>query len=150
MAKLELGVVRLVKNGIHYGLALTDRQKQLCQNHFKICDDKHNGYIKVTFSTPRKIRSTGKNSQNAHLNGHIQQICEDTGNEFDLVKLAVKEKAIDMGYPMLLDSNGNTKRGFYGIRLAQSEADASVEECKILIDSVHLMAAELCITLREE
>lgn len=150
MSKVELGVVKLIEKQGHYALDLSENQKQQCQDLFKKCAVKHNYYCRVKFSTPKRLRSTGKNSQNAHLNGHIQQICEDTGNEFDLIKLAVKERAIDMGYPMLLDSNGNPKIGLYGIRLAQSESDSSTEECKILIDAVHLIASEMGICLREE
>jgi hypothetical protein len=150
MPKVELGVVKLIKQGQHYALALTEQQKQVCQNLFAICDKKHNLYCRVEFSTPKRKRTTGEHSQNAHLNGHIQQISEETGNPFDLVKLMVKEQAIDMGYPMLLNSNGEPVTGLYGIRLAISESEASIEECKLLIDSVHLIAGELDIILREE
>ena len=37
---------------------------------------------------PRKLRSTGEYSQNHHLNGHIQQICVETGMILLLSKLS--------------------------------------------------------------
>ncbi|MGB3465650.1 MAG: hypothetical protein WBA74_10280 [Cyclobacteriaceae bacterium] len=149
MAKLELGVVHLKSKtkSKGYTLDLNINQKDLCQSIFNKCVKDHGGYIRVTFSTPMKSRTTG---QNRHLNGHIQQICEDTGNSFELVKLAVKEIAIDMGYPMLLDVNGNPVIGMFGIRMAQSESDSSTLECALLIDAVHLMADELNIKLKED
>lgn len=150
MAKVELGVVKLIQKGRHYALDLNEQQKSICQNLFSLCAKKHNYYVRVKFSTPARARSTGYKSQNTHLNGHCQQIAEDTGNDFALVKLCVKEKAIDMGYPMLYDDNGNPKVGMHGIRLAQSESDASTVECKILIEAAHLIAAEYGVNLIEE
>ena len=150
MAKLELGVVKLKNQTSNtYTLNLSQNQKDLCQEMFKNCVDKYGGNIRVVFQTPKRLRSTGERSQNRHLNGHIQQICEDTGNEFDLVKLAVKERAIDMGYPMIYDKNGEPKKGLFGIRLAKSESEATIEECTLLINAVHLFAAEAGIYLRE-
>lgn len=151
MSKLELGVIKLKnQTSNRLTLDLNMNQKELCQNIFKECVEKHGGYIRVTFQSPAKMRTTGPKSQNRHLNGHIQQICEDTGNEFDLVKLAVKERAIDMGYPMLYNSNGQPRTGLFGIRLAMSESDATIEQCSLLIKAVHLFAAEAGIVLRED
>ena len=150
MASVKLGVIKIVKKGQHYALDLNQEQKEQCQHLFDLCFNKKGGYVRAEFKTPAKQRSTGKNSQNSHLNGHIQQICEDTGNSFDIVKLAVKEQALDRGYPMLLDKEGVPQVGLFNIRLGISEADSTVEECKILIDAVHLLAAEYDIRLRED
>lgn len=146
MASVKLGVVQLKKQGHHFALDLNDEQKQQCQTLFDICFNKKGGYVRVEFKTPARQRTTGKNSQNAHLNGHIQQICEDTGNGFDIVKSVVKDRAIEMGYPML---DGICKYNMIGLKMGQSEADASIEECAILIDAVHILADELNIRLKE-
>ena len=89
---------------------------------------------------PRKLRSTGERSQNHHLNGHIQQICVETGNDFAAVKAVVKQMAVSMGYPF---------RTFRGMVVPYSESEASVQECAILIEAVHMLAAELGINLKE-
>jgi len=94
----------------------------------------------VTITKPFRPRSTGPLSQNHHLNGHIQEICMETGNDFDAVKTWVKQQAIARGYPF------ETSRG---VAVPKSEAYASVEECAILIDVVHQLAAELGIMLTE-
>jgi hypothetical protein len=146
LASVKLGVVKLKKVGLHFGLDLNDNQKQQCQNLFDICVNKKGGYVRVEFKTPAKQRSTGANSQNAHLNGHIQQLCEETGNKFDIVKEVVKDRAIEMGYPML---DGVLKYNMIGLKMGQSESDSSVEECKILIDAVHIIADEMEFKLRE-
>ena len=150
MASVKLGVIKIVKKGQHYALDLNQEQKEQCQGLFDICFNKKGGYVRAEFKTPAKQRSTGKNSQGNHFNGHVQQICEDTGNEFAIVKLVAKEKALDMGYPMKLDKQGQPMTGMLDIRLGISEADSTVEECKILIDAVHLLAAEYDIRLRED
>lgn len=146
MKNVELGVVKLVKKGQHYALDLQDNQKQLCQNLFEYCFNKKGGYLRVDFKVPRKKRSTGKNSQNSHLNGHIQQLAEDTGNSFDIVKAVVKDRAIDMGYPML---DGILQYDMMGLKKGQSETDCDTIECNILIESVHILSAEYGCILKE-
>lgn len=98
-------------------------------------------YFRLRIATPRKARSTGEKSQNHHLNGHCQQIAVETGNNFDTVKLAVKELAISMGLPF---------EEFRGKKYAMSEADMSVEECILAIEASHMLAADLGIILIEE
>ena len=89
---------------------------------------------------PRKLRTTGERSQNHHLNGHIQQICIETGNDFAAVKAVIKQMAVSMGYPF---------RTFRGMVIPYSEAESSVQECAILIEAVHRLAAEEGILLKE-
>mgnify|MGYP000941707915 FL=1 len=89
---------------------------------------------------PRKLRTTGERSQNHHLNGHIQQICVETGNDFAAVKAVIKQMAVSMGYPF---------RTFRGMVIPYSEAESSVQECAILIEAVHRLAAEEGILLKE-
>ena len=94
----------------------------------------------VKIAPPRKLRTTGERSQNHHLNGHIQQICIETGNDFAAVKAVIKQMAVSMGYPF---------RTFRGMVIPYSEAESSVQECAILIEAVHMLAAELGINLKE-
>jgi hypothetical protein len=115
----------------------------------KKADEKFNGFVKVTVSTPARTRTTGENSQNHHLNGHIQYICQETGNDFDDVKKYVKQKAISMGYPML-ERDGKVVLDMWGSPMGISEADSSVEECAILIEAVHQLASELGIAQMPE
>jgi len=94
------------------------------------CRDKKNDYVSVTLTAPRRPRSTGDHSQNHHLNGHIMQICAETGNDYETV-----------GYPYT---------EFLSVIVPQSESRASVEECAYLIEAAHLLAADLGIILKEE
>jgi hypothetical protein len=95
----------------------------------------------VDMYKPRRPRTTGDKSQNHHLNGHIQGICVETGNSFEAVKMAVKLRAVEMGYPFQTLPNGAID--------PQSEAASSTEECAILIESAHMIAAEWGIALIE-
>lgn len=110
----------------------------------------HNGYITITVETPRKPRTTGFRSQSHHLNGHIQTIAEETGMPFELLKLEAKCRAVVLGYPLLLASDGKVKVDIYGRAMGISEADSSTQECALLIEAVHMLAAELGILLQEE
>jgi hypothetical protein len=100
----------------------------------------NNCNVKVTISNVFKGRSTGKRSQNARINGHIQIICQETGNEFEAVKGYVKQNALGRGYPFV---------EFNGKVTPKSESEASSEEAKILIDVIEQLAAELDIILPE-
>ena len=104
------------------------------------CFKKNGGYALVAVQPPVRPRSTGQGSQNHHLNGHIGQIAEETGQPFNMVKVAVKSIAIGMGYPF--ETIGS-------VAVAQSEALCSTEECGILIEAAHVLAADLRIILRE-
>ena len=90
----------------------------------------------------RPKRTTGEFSQNHHLNGHVQQICEETGNDFTAIKQYIKQRAIKQNYPYTTLPNGDV--------LPKSEADVDVLECGYAIDEAHILAGELAINLREE
>ena len=94
----------------------------------------------ITINKERKPRTTGEYSQNHHLNGHIQQIAVETGNDFSAVKAVVKQMAVSMGYPF---------RTLKGMVIPYSESEASTVECAILIEAAHMLAAEQGIILRE-
>ena len=79
--------------------------------------------------------------QNHHLNGHIMQICNETGNSYDAIKYCVKMLAVEeMGYPYELVD---------GHICPQSETDCSTEECAKLIEAAHVWAAHHNIILQE-
>lgn len=97
------------------------------------CARKNGGYALVSVQPPR-------GSQNHHLHGHIAQIAEETGNSPEAVKVAVKFDAVGMGYPY---------KTIGGKIVPQSESECSTEECAILIEAAHVLAADLGIILRE-
>ena len=102
-----------------------------CQNDMNICSNC--GYV-------RKLRSTGDRSQNHHINSHIQAIAQDTGNDFDTIKLWCKREAISEGYPF---------ETFRGVRVPWSETRLDTLQAGILIETIHRLAAELNIRLVE-
>lgn len=103
---------------------------------------KKTGQMHVRVGKPRKPRSTGPGSQGHHFNGHVQQIANYTGDYFDDCKIEIKRKAVAMGYPYRTNA--------FGHMVPQSEAEASTDECAILIEAAHQVATFLNITLREE
>ena len=104
------------------------------------CRDKHNDYVLVTMQPPKRPRTTGKDSQNHLLNGIIVQICEETGNDYDSVKDAVKMIAVEqLAYPY---------KTIGGKIIPQRERDCSVEECSKLIEAAQMLAADLGIIVR--
>lgn len=105
------------------------------------CRDKHNDYVLVTIQPPRKPRTTGEHSQNHHLNGHIMQICNETGNTYNAVKDEIKRIAVEnMGYPY-----EEINEHIHPI----GESESSTDECALLIEAAHVLAADLGIILQE-
>lgn len=99
------------------------------------------GIAVCTFKKWYRARSTGPHSQNRHINSHIAQIAEATGNDFDTVKTWCKVEAISSGYPF------DTLKGLI---VPWSETRIDRIQAAILIDTIHRLAAELSIPLREE
>lgn len=109
---------------------------------FKTCKDRHNDFVSCTFKPPYKPRTTGAESQNHHLNGHIMQICNVTGNDYETIKYCVKMTAVEQfGFPFT---------ELTGHIIPKRERDCNTEECGKLIEAVHYLAAQLEIILREE
>ena len=92
---------------------------------------------RLIIDMPYRKRSAGPRSQNNHLHGHCQQIALYHGNSVDDIKQWIKRKAADeRGYPSIVMPDGSTQ--------PKSSAEASVEECSILIECAHQVAAEEC------
>lgn len=105
----------------------------------------------LVLSTPRHKRSTGPWSQGNHLNGHVFQIANETGQDFAAVKLYVKRAAIARGLPLKQKPNGDIVCSIVdGEPVPISEADMDTVQCGWVIDELHILAAELGIVLREE
>lgn len=106
------------------------------------CQKKNNDYVSVTLKRPYSPRTTGPKSQNHHLNGHIMQICQVTGNDYETIKYCIKMLAVEeMDYPF------DTVCGHV---VPKREADCDTAECAKLIEASHILAAQLQIILREE
>ena len=110
------------------------------KHELRKCRDKHNDYVLITMQPPKRPRTTGEDSQNHLLNGIIVQICEETGNDYDSVKDAVKMIAVEQfAYPY---------KTIGGRLIPQRERDCSVEECSKLIEAAQMLAADLGIIVR--
>ena len=107
-----------------------------------LCGKKHGGYIKAELSPPFPSRTTGKFSQNHHLNGHIMQICNITHNSYEAIKYCIKMLAVEeMGYPYEMVDGHVFPKG---------ERDCDTHECATLIEAAHVWAAHHGIELEEE
>ena len=131
-----------VKGHIAFAVPTDTAIREAIRRELTKCRDKHNDYVLVTVQPPKRPRTTGDGSQNHHLNGHIMQICAETGNDYETVKNAVKMLAVEqMGYPYT---------DFHGVITPKGESESSTEECAKLIEAAHLLAADLGIVLRED
>ena len=130
-----------VKNHIAFELPNDEGLRARIAAVLSYCKDKHNDYVLLTLESPKRPRTTGANSQNHHLNGHIMQICAETGNGYDAVKNAVKMLAVEqMEYPYT---------DFHGVITPKGESECSTDECAKLIEAAHVLAADLGLILRE-
>ena len=124
------------------GIKIPDMYRLSYDNMLAFCDKTRGGYIRLKISPPFKKRSTGEKSQNHHINGHIQQIANETGEEFEVIKDYAKKKAVKYGYPIRTDILGNAR--------PLSETEIDTEAAGYLIEAVHELAAFLEITLYEQ
>lgn len=115
--------------------------REAIRRELERCRDKNNDYVLITMQPPKRPRTTGEGSQNHHLNGHIMQICNETGNTYDAIKYCVKMLAVEeMGYPYeLID----------GHIWPKPERESSTDECAKLIEAAHVWAAHHGIILQE-
>ena len=111
------------------------------KHELRKCRDKNNDYVLITLQQPKTPRTTGEHSQNHHLNGHIMQICNETKNSYNAVKDEIKRIATEeMGYPYE-EINGHIH--------PIGESESSTDECALLIEAAHVLAADLGIILQE-
>lgn len=115
---------------------------------FRSCS-KDGRRVHILVEAEKRTRSTGEFSQSHHLNGHIQQICSETGNDFTTIKEFLKSQAISKGYPQKM-FHGRPLYDLYDRPVGISEADSSTEECALLIEEAHILASDLGIVLRED
>ncbi|MEN6296981.1 MAG: hypothetical protein ABFC92_03420 [Rectinema sp.] len=107
--------------------------------------------LDLELSIHKKPRSTGPYSQGNHLNGHIRQICKETGNEFEDVKLYIKRAAMKRGLRWKTKPNGDIVYSLIDLEpMPISEVDMTSEECSWCIEETHILAAEYGIILIEE
>ena len=128
-------------------LMLTDAQKLQVRN---LLSKQKAPYLQVTFQAPFRPRSTGKGSQSAKFHAIVAQICVQTQDEFDRLKMELKQKAIARGWPFDIVHYKTPEGVLVEMAIAQSEARASVEQESILIDVTEQDAAEKGVVLREE
>ena len=95
----------------------------------------------VNIEAYRKPRTTGPRSQCNHINGHVQQISEESGHDFSEIKWLAKMRAIKRGYPY--DT-------VLGDVVPWSEARLNTDQAAHLIDELHAIADELGLILREQ
>lgn len=125
-----------------------DRYLTDIERVFRSCS-KDGRRVHILVEAEKRTRSTGEFSQSHHLNGHIQQICRETGNDFTTVKEFIKSQAIAQGYPQKT-FHGRPMYDLYDRPVGISEADSTTEECALLIEQAHILASELGITLMED
>jgi hypothetical protein len=109
------------------------------------------GPFDVEISIPKRPRTTGENSQNHALNGIIQKIAHETGNDFADVKLYVKRAAFGRGLPFLTRADGSVVCSIIdGEPLPISESDMSTVECGYCIDEATILASELGVYIGKD
>jgi hypothetical protein len=89
----------------------------------------------------KKPRTTGERSQNHRINGHIQVICMENGEDFYFMKEWLKYKAIRRGYPFDTAPDGTV--------IPWSESRIDTVQAGYLCDEINQFAAERGIILPE-
>ena len=143
MAEVSLVMKRInMKGHICFEAPAEEDLQAALRRVLTICRDRHNDYVRVTVKPPYKPRTTGDGSQNHHLNGHIIQICNVTGYDYETIKYCIKMIAVEqMDYPF---------ETIAGHVIPKRESDSDTQECGLLIEASHMLASQLGIILRED
>jgi hypothetical protein len=121
------------------------------QEYARLIKEIGDGLYTVEIKKYRKLRSTGEYSANHHLNGHCQQIANESGHDFHDVKMYVKMLAIKRGLPLKTNPDGSYVYSLStGEPMPISEADMDSLQCSWCIEEAHILAGELGIVLQEE
>jgi len=141
--KIELYNILRVRTGSRNVLQffVDDVQSHVLANILRNEKEKNPDMRYDIFMYNERPRTKGWRSQNHRINGHCQQIAQETGNSFRAIKEHMKKEAIDRGYPFETLPDGSTQ--------PKSEADISVEEAILLTDTINQFAAEWGIVLKE-
>jgi hypothetical protein len=103
-------------------------------------EEKSNGYMTVDIARVYKSRTTGEGSQNNKFYALVTAICNETGNDMEDVKDALKERAIKRGYPYRYNElTGKIK--------PYSTTQVNTVEMGYLIDEAIQLCSELGIIL---
>lgn len=137
MKKLDI-IIKCEQGGVR----IPDKFKPLFHEVLDFCNKNRGGYARIIVQPPVKRRTTGEKSQSHHINGHVQQIASEIGEDFSVVKMEAKRKAISRGYPYREDAFGNVQ--------PLSETAIDTEQAGYLIDALHEIAAFLNVALTEE
>jgi hypothetical protein len=128
-------------------LLVPRRFREAIHKIYDIADRRDNGYINITISNVHKPRSTGWKSQNHAINGYIQLIATETGEDFGVIKMYCKRRALSRGYPLMEREGKLVYSKVTGEVLPESEANLSTVEAGYLIDEIQQLASELGINL---
>ncbi|ADY13659.1 hypothetical protein [Sphaerochaeta globosa] len=99
---------------------------------------KGDGTIKITVE-PNYQQRTMK--ENAYFHVLCKRLAEMAGGTPEDMKEMAKAKAVSLGYPVATDEKGFPVAVKYGVKGIPS-SEANVGECALLIEAVHMMAAE--------
>jgi hypothetical protein len=112
------------------------------------CEEKHGGFVSLTFKVPYKKRTSGVHSQNSCIHGYATVVANYTGHTVEEIKTIAKKRAIRRGYPIKKDEYG---RPIYskltGEPIPASSVEINTVEAGYLIEELQQIAAELGLTL---
>lgn len=132
------------------GIEVPENYKPMFYEVLKYYVKNKGGNIRLRLDSPTQKRSIGDKSQNKHLNGHITTISNALQRDFAQVKKYIKYRAIENGYPILTDGEGNPVFDMWENMQGISETECDKKECGILIEMCHIFAAQNNIELIEE
>lgn len=139
----------ILKRGMEYGIQIPPSFKSYFNALLEWCYNNRSGFVYLLAEPPKKPRSTGRFSQNNHFKGHVRQISVEEHMSFETTEQGILHRALEHGYPHDVDMSGSMKT-FLGMPVPLPTSQASSDDYKILIETVHLVADELNIRLVEE
>lgn len=111
----------------------------------KICSLSGDESVRITIQ-PNFQRKTEKGNNYFHV--LCRRLSEMAGGTMEDIKMMAKSKAVELGYPVQTDESGYPMYDEYG-PVGVSASDISISESNLLIEAVHMLAAENGYTLED-
>jgi hypothetical protein len=102
------------------------------------------GWVQITV-IPKPRERTLK--ENAYLHVLLKRLAIISRTELEQAKEYIKSRAVAIGYPPKLDETGKPIWLEDGGVMGKDSSEATVEECRLLIETCHIVASEWGVSL---
>ena len=141
-------VLRKIEGRLAFVPPQATNERQALKRLLDLCENRHGGFVSLSFAVPYKKRTSGRHSQNSAIHGFASCIADYTGEELERIKFYCKRRAMRRGYQVKKDELGNIVMSkLDGEPMPESSGRVNTVEAGYLIEELQQLAGELGVIL---